>query len=111
LGIFFSVLLVVVQPLSGIASAAPSRKADQPCKCCNCGGTGCCVTESTPAPQPLAACPGLGNLQLTEFLFLQCPVSEGSASSLDTAGFFASPAPSSRAPALPLFLQFCSFLI
>jgi hypothetical protein len=111
LAIIFSALLVVVQAIPGMGAAVAERMADAPCKCCSCGNAGCCVTESAPAPQPLAAHPGLGSLQLTEFLFLQISFSETTTSSGDPADSRAARESGCRAPAIPLFERYCSFLI
>jgi hypothetical protein len=111
LAILFSALLVVVQTLPGRASATPERQANTPCKCCNCGGTGCCVTEATPAPQPMAAFPGWRSFQLNEFLFLQLSASPTGTPSGEPADSLPPWESGCRPTAIPLFQWYCSYLI
>jgi len=111
LAIFFSALLVVVQALPGISLAIPASPADSLCKCCNCGGAGCCVTESAPTPQPLQALPAAPIPQLTQLLFL-CLSSSDSATLLTRLPEVRHSVESAFRPrAVPIFQRDCAFLI
>lgn len=104
-------LLLVFGQRGGWWAEVSTVVRDQPCQHCNCGGTGCCVGETSPAPPSSPVLPPGPSAQLDEL-----------AGSVARASVFNVPAldcerhrpPAFHAPilsAVPLRARFCCFLI
>jgi hypothetical protein len=112
LAILFSVTLVWAQSVPVVcAQAAPAAAGGSGCSCCHCGSADCCMGKTTQRPQPMPAAPAPWGSQ-SSHLLLVAPAAL--AFVLPQApGFRFSPeaATHSRAAALPLYQQNCTFLI
>ena len=90
---------------------APAAAAHKACACGDCGKTCCCLSKSAPDSKPAPAAPAPRSAQADHLLL---PLSAAIAFLLPPAACppIAHPLSSlSRAVALPLYQQNCSFLI
>lgn len=108
LAMMFSLLLLGQQTMLG---ASPEPFSPEVCRCCDCGKTWCCVSESAPEPdsQPAAPLPPRTNLSETVLspatsVAWLLPTGESSPADSD---------PSVRLPARdqPLYQRDCALLI
>jgi hypothetical protein len=112
LAILFSATLVWGQSVPIVcAQVAPPASASHTCACGHCGKTCCCLNKSAPDSKPAPAAPAP---QVTQSEHLLLPLPGAVAFILPSAAnpAIAHPLSSlSRAAALPLYQQNCSFLI
>jgi len=109
LAILFSLSLVWAQFAWGGATSAASQPAA--CKCCGCGGTDCCVSESSsptstpvPAPPVRAAFENGISFSATAGVAWVLPVLEIELAAPSSFGFLWS-------AGVPLFTRHCALLI
>ena len=100
--VWMQAVLADQAPVNGVTGAV--------CTCCDCGGTDCCVTPSSSAPQPTPTTPARTGVQNEVSFFAPASV----AWTLPvTEARISSPSASSSliATGVPLFTRHCALLI
>ncbi len=109
LACFLSLVLVWMQATFALGTV-PTIAERAACRCCDCGGSGCCVSESAPESQPLPAIPPAPGYS-TQVWLRPSPAPAWPLSATESLQFSSSRSLSLTTIGVPLFTRHCALLI